>query len=134
MRLTYLAYTFSLVIRYFSLVLLFPIIVALIFHENNSILPFVAASLSAFLISWVIKRIVKGTECIKSVNDIKKSEGLTVVTFSWIFAILFASIPYLFFGLQPINALFGLKKMKGDYFKYFHCEIENICRKVKGKK
>lgn len=106
MRLTYLAYTFSLTIRYFSFMLLIPIIVALLYHELDSILPFLIASGLAILISIIIKKMVKGTEKIKSINDIKKSEGLTVVTFLWIFAILFASIPYLFFGLTPINALF----------------------------
>ena len=106
MRLTYLSYSFSLIIKYFSVVLLFPIIVAIIFHETNAILPFITASIAAFLISVFIKKIVKGSENIKTINDIKKSEGLTLVTFSWIFASLFASIPYLFFGLSPMNALF----------------------------
>ena len=106
MRPTYLAFTFSLCMMYFSIVLLFPICVALFYHETNAILPFVSASLSAILMSLIIKKTVKGTEQIKAVNDIKKSEGLTVVTFSWIFACLFAAIPYLFFGLAPIDALF----------------------------
>ena len=106
MRFSYLAYTFSLVMMYFSLVLLVPIVIALIYQEYHSILPFLIASSSALAISVIIKKIVNGTQDIKSINDIKKSEGLTVVTFSWVFAILFASIPYLFFGLEPINALF----------------------------
>ena len=106
MRLTYLAYTFSLTMMYFGLVLLFPIIVALYYHEYTSIIPFLTASLSAILTSWVIKKLVKSTSGIKSINDIKKSEGLCAVTFSWIFAGLFASIPYLFYNITPINALF----------------------------
>ena len=106
MRLTYLSYSFSLIMKYFSIVLLFPIIIAIVFQEMNAVLPFIVASLLAFLISFCIKKIVKGSENIRTINDIKKSEGLTLVTFSWMFASLFASIPYLFFGLSPINALF----------------------------
>ena len=106
MRLTYLSYTFSLVIRYFSIMLLVPIAVALFYHENNAILPFLTAALIAITISLLIRFSIKGSEQIKSINDIKKSEGLTVVTFSWIFAGIFAAIPYLFFGISPINALF----------------------------
>ena len=106
MRLTYLAYTFSLTMRFFSIALLFPIIIALFYGEYTSILPFLTSAFSAILFSFIIKKSVKGTEKVKSINDIKKSEGLTVVTFSWIFAIIFASVPYLFFGLTPINALF----------------------------
>jgi len=106
MRLTYLAYTFSLTILYFGIVMLVPIVVALIYQEFNAIIPFLTASISAIFVSFVIKKIIKGTEQLKTINDIKKSEGLTVVTFSWIFAIIFASIPYMFFGIAPINAFF----------------------------
>ena len=106
MRITYLAYTFSLAMLYFSMVLAMPIIVAFIYQEFNAILPFLTASLSALLFSFGLKKLVKGVSEIKSINDIKKSEGLCVVTFCWIFAGLFASIPYLFFGFTPANAFF----------------------------
>lgn len=106
MRLTYLSYTFSLVMRYFSIMLLVPIAIALYYQENNAILPFLTAALIAITISLLIRFSIKGSKQIKSINDIKKSEGLTVVTFSWIFAGIFAAIPYLFFGISPINALF----------------------------
>ncbi len=106
MRLTYLAYTFSLIMKNFSLVLLFPAIIGLWYKEYNSVPPFLITALTIMLIASIIKRIVPNTKNIKTINDIKKSEGLTVVTFSWVFAGLFASIPYLFFGITPINALF----------------------------
>ena len=106
MRLSYLAYTFSLVMKYFSIVLFFPVIVALWYKEYASIPPFIIAMLTAIFLAFVIKRSVIGAKNIKSVNDIKKSEGLTVVTFSWFFAGIFASIPYMFMGITPINALF----------------------------
>ncbi len=106
MRLTYLAYTFSLAMLYFSIVLAIPIIVALIYQEYNAILPFLTAGISVLLLSFALKKFIKGVSDIKSINDIKKSEGLCVVTFCWIFAGLFASIPYLFFGFTPANAFF----------------------------
>lgn len=106
MRLTYLAYSFSLSIMYFSIVLLVPIAVALFYREYTAVLPFLIACATAFFISVTLRKIVKGTENIKSINDIKKSEGLCVVTFSWLFAGLLAAIPYLFFGISPLNALF----------------------------
>ncbi len=106
MRPQYLAYAFSLAMMYFSLVLLLPIVVALIYGEMQAILPFIIAAASSLMIGATLKKVVRGTSAIKSINDIKKSEGLCVVTFSWIFAGLFATIPYLFFGISPINALF----------------------------
>lgn len=106
MRLTYLAYSFSLSVMYFSFVLLIPILVALFYHETNAVLPFLIAGATAFFTSVTIRKVVKGVNEIKSINDIKKSEGLFVVTLSWVFAGLFASIPFLFFGISPLNALF----------------------------
>lgn len=106
MRLTYLAYSFSLTVMYFSFVLLIPIIVAFYYNEMNSVLPFLIAGATAFFTSVTIRKIVKGTNEIKSINDIKKSEGLFVVTLSWLFAGFFAAIPFLFFGITPLNALF----------------------------
>lgn len=106
MRLTYLGYSFSLILMYFSLIMLFPIAIAIYYKEFDAILPFIITALLAIVFSYGIRKLVKGVENIKSINDIKKSEGLCVVTFSWIFAGLFAAIPYLFFGLTPINSLF----------------------------
>lgn len=106
MRLTYLAYTFSLAVMYFSIVLLIPIIVALAYGETNAIFPFFIAGTTALMVSVTLRKLIPGISQIKSINDIKKSEGLCVVTLCWIFAGLFATIPYLFFGLSPINALF----------------------------
>lgn len=106
MRLNYLAYAFSYAMMYFSIVLLIPIIVALIFHETHAFLPFIVASASSLLIGATLKKVISGASQVKSINDIKKGEGLCVVTFCWIFAGLFTTIPYLFFGFSPVNAFF----------------------------
>ena len=57
MRLSYLAYTFSLAMMYFSFVLLVPIIVAIIFNETNAILPFIIAGASALMLSVTLKKL-----------------------------------------------------------------------------
>ena len=71
MRLSYLAYTFSLAMMYFSFVLLIPIIVALIFNETSAILPFVYSGILALIISLFFKYIVPKSSRIDSINDIK---------------------------------------------------------------
>jgi len=123
MRLTYLAYTFSLAMMYFSFVLLIPIIVALVYGESNAVLPFLVAGASALMLSVTLKKLIPGISQIKSINDIKKGEGLCAVTFSWIFAGIFASIPYLFFDLSPINAFFegtsGITATGATIFTHF---------------
>ena len=60
MRLTYLAYSFSLTIMYFSLVLLLPILVALYYHEINAIFPFLISAAAALMISVTLKKLVPG--------------------------------------------------------------------------
>ena len=123
MRLSYLAYTFSLAMLYFSIVLLIPVFVALIFNEMNAVLPFIISAGTALTLGATLRKIISGASQIKSVNDIKKSEGLCVVTFSWIFASIFAMIPYLFFGLNPIDALFeatsGITATGATIFTHF---------------
>ncbi len=124
MRLSYLAYSFSLTIMYFSLVLLLPIPVAISFHEIHAIFPFLITAAFALMISVTIKKLVSGISEIKSINDIKKSEGLCVVTFSWIFASILAAMPYLFFGIKPIDALFeatsGITATGATVFQHFN--------------
>jgi len=122
MRLSYLAYSLSLVLFYFSIMLVVPLIIGLIFHETNVIIPFATAILATALLSLVL-RFVKGVSEIKSINDIKKSEGLCIVTFSWLLAGLFASIPYLFFGLNPLDSIFeasaGITTTGSTVFTHF---------------
>lgn len=123
MRLTYLAYAFSLAMMFFSIVLLVPIVVALIFNEMQAVLPFIVASVSALMTAAVIRKSVRGASQVKSINDIKKGEGLCVVSLSWIFAGIFATIPYLFFDLSPINAMFeaasGITATGATVFTHF---------------
>ena len=123
MRLTYLAYAFSLAMMYFSIFLLIPIIVALIFHETNAVLPFIIASATSLMLGVTLRKLFKGVNQIKTINDIKKGEGLCVVTFSWVFAGLLTMIPYLFFGLSPINAFFeatsGITATGATIFTHF---------------
>lgn len=106
MRLNYLAYTCSLAIMYFSLMMLIPVIPALYYAEYNTLFAFILPAFSAFIASFLLKRFVSKRSDIKSINDIKKSEGLCAVIFSWVFAGLFASIPYLFFDINFVNAFF----------------------------
>ena len=61
MRITYLAYAFSLAMMFFSFVLIVPIIVAVMYHEYHTILPFLVASAIALMTAITLKKIIKGT-------------------------------------------------------------------------
>ena len=106
MRLNYIANALSVTMRYTGFVILVPILVALFYHDFNSIIPFVTASLIAVISSWILKRIVPEAKTLENLNDIKKDEALFIVAFSWIVFGLISAVPYLFYGLPPLNALF----------------------------
>lgn len=103
MRKNYLAYAFSIILLSFGCVILSPIIFSVYFKEYSSILPFVVASSISFLLGLIF-RIYAGK--VENVNDIKKSEGLFIVVMSWILGGLIASLPYMFYGMNVIDALF----------------------------
>ena len=106
MRLTYIANALSIFLGYLNIVIISPIIAALFYQDYKSILPFITASIIAGLLSAFFKYGVKGAKEVENLNDIRKSEALFIVAMSWIIFGLVAAIPYLFYGLNPLNALF----------------------------
>lgn len=106
MRLNYIANALSITMMYTGIVILTPIIIALIYHDYNSIIPFISAGILSVTIGYLLRKLVPNTASLENLNDIKKDEGLFIVAFSWIIFGLIAAIPYLFYGLSPLNALF----------------------------
>lgn len=103
MRLTYIFTSMVLVFRCIALVILAPVSVALYYQDWNSASPFVLASILCVFLSFLFRR---KSDSFDSLNDIKKSEALCVVALSWISFSIIGIIPYLYFGLGPLNSLF----------------------------
>ena len=122
MRLSYLAYTFSLITKYLGIVMLVPLVIAIFYKEYSAIFPFFVSFLILFLFSVLLKT-KKTVREIKSINDIKKTEGLFVVFFSWVLAGVFSAVPFLFFHLSPLEALFeatsGITTTGATIFTHF---------------
>ena len=91
---------------YIGLFLIAPVIVALIYHDYNSIFPFISAIIISVGTGFLIKKLVPASSRLENLNDIKKSEGLFIVALSWIIFMLIAAIPYPFYNLSLINSLF----------------------------
>ncbi len=106
MRLNYIASALSLILKDIGLVAFIPLIVAVYYHDVHSLLPFLTAGFVTLFTGMIIKKLfnVKSEE--DSLNDIKRSEALFIVSFSWVIFGFIAAIPYLFYGFSPINALF----------------------------
>lgn len=106
MRLSYIASALSLILKDFGLVTFIPVFVALYYHDYGSMLPFFAAGFSVLFLGVLVKRILKLTSGLESLNDIKRSEALFVVAMAWVVFGIIAAIPYLFYDLSFIDALF----------------------------
>lgn len=106
MRLNYIINALSIILKDIGWVSFLPIFVALIYKDYSSFLPFVVAGIVALLLGVVLNRFGKASSSLDSLNDIKRSEALMIVSLTWIVFGLIAAIPYLFYGFSPINALF----------------------------
>ena len=106
MRLNYLANAIGLTMIYIGLVTLTPIIAALYYHDFNSILPFLTAGIISAGLGHIFRKAVPNSTTLENLNDIKKAEALFIVAVSWIIFGIVAGIPYLFYGISPLDALF----------------------------
>lgn len=106
MRLKYLLNAVALTLIYIGLVTFVPIIIALVFKEYNSVLPFVLTGVFSVISGFFLKLIINKFLTQDKMTDIKKSEGLTIVMLCWLIFSVIASIPFLFFGFSPENAFF----------------------------
>ena len=106
MRISYIVNAISLIMMYIGLVLVAPAIVALYYHDLNSVFPFISAAVISAGTGYLMRKIVPSSAQLENLNDIKKSEGLFIVAFSWIIFALISAIPYPFFNLSIINSIF----------------------------
>lgn len=103
MRLNFIGSAVGIILRLFSIMLLLPCIVAIIEKDYFSLIPFIIASGVSLLLGLILKI---NQESLDSLNLIKKSEVLFTVALSWIAICLISAVPYLFYGITPLNALF----------------------------
>ncbi len=106
MRFSYVVRSLSLILKDFGLVVFIPIILALYYKEVSMILPFAAAGFLSLFLSLILHRGFRLADIADTLNDIKRSEALMVVSTSWILISVIAAIPYALYGMSPINSLF----------------------------
>ena len=103
MRINFICSAIGIILRYISIMILVPCIVALIEKDYSSLIPFLVASFVSFLLGFFLRR---NQESLDSLNLIKKSEALFTVSLSWVAISIISAIPYLFYGFSPLDALF----------------------------
>lgn len=104
MNYNYAFNTLSLILKYIALVILVPCICALIYKEYSACIPFIGSSIIAYLFSMFLRGKEEKDE--ENFNNINKSETLAVVLLSWFSFSILAAVPFLYFGLNPIDSLF----------------------------
>lgn len=106
MRFSYVVRSLSLILKDFGLVVFIPIILALYYKETSMIIPFAASGFLSLFLSFILHRGFKLADIADSLNDIKRSEALMVVSTSWILISIIAALPYTLYGMSFINSLF----------------------------
>lgn len=90
-------------LRYIGIVLLIPVIFAILYKEASHTLPFICASFVSIALGFLFT-LPKATE--KDIDSIKKPEALSGVFFSWVFFAIICAIPYLFYNIGVVDAIF----------------------------
>lgn len=103
MRLHFIAIAISLILKYMSILMLLPLGVALYFKDFHSFAAFAVTIVINFILAVIFNPNRIDADLL---NDLKKSEALAIVAASWVCISIISMIPYLFYGISPINALF----------------------------
>ncbi len=122
MRLSLVVHVCGLLIRVFGLMFLAPLALALVYREFNDALGFMLAAVVTVAIGQLM-RLAGGMSAEEAVERMRRAEGLAVVSAAWLLIAGFASIPYLWVGLGPIDAMFeamsGLTTTGATVFRDF---------------
>jgi len=103
MRKSTIANALGLILLGIGVIILTPIAVAIVEKEYSSILPFLVAS-SCALVAGAICQWRGGWG--HNFDTVTRNEGFLIVTLTWVVMAGISAIPYLFYGLSPLDAYF----------------------------
>jgi len=103
MKKSTIANALGLILIGFGVIILVPVLVALLEREYAAIPPFLVASGCALALGLLCQwRGGWG----HNFDAVTRSEGFLIVTLTWLTSAGISAIPYLFFGLNPLDAYF----------------------------
>jgi len=91
----------GMIAKYIGIMFLIPVFAAFFLNEPKEAMPFFITAAIAYIIGLLFDFKRK-----KEVDNIKKSESLTIVFFAWVLFGLISAIPYLFYDFSFTNACF----------------------------
>ena len=106
MRLNYISNAIGLILKDIGIVIFVPLFVALYYSEWNCVWSFFATGVLSILFGYLLQKRDKNYKDENSLNDIKRSEALSVASLAWLLLGIIAAVPFLHYGFSPIDALF----------------------------
>jgi trk system potassium uptake protein len=94
---------FGIILIAFGAIVLLPILVAVLEEDYSSALPFLTASLCSLTLGLFCRWQGRFS---RNFDALKRTEGLLIVTLTWIVTAAIGAIPFVFFGLSPLDAYF----------------------------
>ena len=93
----------GMIAKYIGIMFIIPVIAAFALKEQSEIMPFIVTGVVSVIIGLLFS-VNKADK--KDIDNIKKSESLTIVFFAWLLFGLICSIPYMFYHFSLTNAIF----------------------------
>ncbi len=103
MKTPFISSALGIILIAFGGIMLLPAMVAVIGRDYGSVLPFLAASCVSLVFGLICRWHGRFTS---NFDTMKRTEGLLIVSLTWIVAAAIGAIPYVFFGLDPLDAYF----------------------------
>lgn len=101
MRLAIVINVVGRILRILGLAFLAPAVVSLIYGDMDELGGFLVGGAVAAIISVVMVRVAR-----EAAGDLRRIEALAVVSSTWLIVAIVGSIPYVWVGLTPIDAVF----------------------------
>lgn len=122
MRFSLVVHVIGLIVRVFGLMFLAPFVVALIHGEYPDAIGFTVVAVLTSAIGHLMRQ-AGGHAAEDAMESMRRAEGLTAVSLSWLLIAWFAALPYMWNGLGAIDALFeamsGLTTTGATVFRDF---------------
>ncbi|RUM44911.1 MAG: TrkH family potassium uptake protein [Desulfocapsa sp.] len=103
MKFTNILNALGIILVAFGIIMLTPVVVALVGQEYSSIHPFVVGSLTSVALGLLFQKYGGFS---RNFDNLKRNEGFLIVSLAWVVTAAMGAIPYLFYGLNPLDAYF----------------------------
>ena len=105
MRFSLVVHVTGLIVRVFGVLFIAPLGVALVDADYADAIGFAMMAVTTTTIGHAM-RLAGGRATEDAVERLRRDEGLAIVSVSWLVIAWFASVPFLWNGLGPIDAFF----------------------------